>query len=65
MAMAVLANAALLGQPMTTCRTTGARRPVVLGKLSFPVEPGQATSGTQDTWFGRKEKGSVDFTDGL
>jgi anhydro-N-acetylmuramic acid kinase len=36
MGMAVLANAALLGQPMTTPRTTGARHPVVLGKLSFP-----------------------------
>jgi anhydro-N-acetylmuramic acid kinase len=36
MAMAVLANATLLGQPMTTSRTTGASRPVILGKLSFP-----------------------------
>jgi anhydro-N-acetylmuramic acid kinase len=36
MSMAVLANATLLGQPMTVPRTTGARHPVVLGKLSFP-----------------------------
>jgi anhydro-N-acetylmuramic acid kinase len=36
MGMAVLASAALLGQPMTTPRTTGARHPVVLGKLSYP-----------------------------
>lgn len=36
MAFAVLANEALIGNPTAWPRVTGVRRPVVLGKLSFP-----------------------------
>jgi anhydro-N-acetylmuramic acid kinase len=37
MAFAVLANETLLGNPTTWPRITGARRPVVLGRLAFPT----------------------------
>jgi anhydro-N-acetylmuramic acid kinase len=36
MVFAVLANEALMGNPTALPRVTGARRPVVLGRLAFP-----------------------------
>jgi 1,6-anhydro-N-acetylmuramate kinase len=36
MVFAVLANEALLGNSLALPRVTGARRPIVLGRLAFP-----------------------------
>jgi anhydro-N-acetylmuramic acid kinase len=36
MVFAVLANEALLGNPTALPRVTGARHPVILGRLAFP-----------------------------